>query len=458
MISAQSHLLPLNGSKGFLILLVFFCMGCSARTLPVLSNSMVDRVESDTIPIPVRIDTAHWQVLDPFEKELPVVSKEEQVDSIPVGEKSHYKIACLFPLYSAIDPETNENLLKMAHFAMGARLASADMRFAKKQYTIDVFDIERYKNRVEKWVKSDTLKSYDVILGPYKTEDVRALSQSLKGSEAWIFSPWNTNSSLLNDQPHLIQLRPGIEAHLESIAADIALNFPGAKTYVVCGNKDSREKGYYTYLKNTKPFLSDRLMQNRLELLLADGQTGSLDSLRLKTAYNEESHNVYILPYWADHNFILKFLQNMGPFIAGKSNVTIYGLSQWLSFPQLSMDYYERFNIRLCVHGYYNMYTKQELQFKRRFFETYNTIPLEDAYHGYEVMTLLFSILEKNLLTRSDFLLAQTLSPFLYSYDLRSYSPDNAPAPNNGQHGLENRSTYIVQLQNDRFVRVNAHE
>lgn len=458
MISAQSPLLPLNGSKSFLIVMVFFCMGCSARTLPVMSNRIVSDMNADTLPVPVHMDTTNWQILDSFKKEQSLVSQEVKVDSLPMVEKMEYKIACLFPLYSAIDPESNENLLKMAHFAMGARLAGSDKRETKKQYQIDVLDVEKYKNRLEKWVKSDSLSAYDVILGPYKTEDLRILTQALKGRETWIFSPWNTNSSLLDENPHLVQLKPGIEAHLETIAEDIALHFPGANTYVVCGNKDNREKGYYTYLKNTLPFTSNRLMQHRLELLVADGQTGSLDSLTLKTAYNEEAHNVYVLPYWADHTFVMKFLQNMGPFIAEKPNVTIYGLSQWLSFPQLSMDYYERFNIRLCVHGYYNMFTNQEIQFKRRFFETYNTVPLEDAYHGYEVITLLFSIMEKNLLTRTGFLLSQTLTPFIYSYDFRTYSPDNVPSSESQQHGLENRSTFIVQLQNDRFVRVNAHE
>jgi hypothetical protein len=460
MISARSHLLPLNGNKGLLILMVFFTwMGCSARTIPIRTLSTTSEAILDTLPAPGRVDTAQWQILDPFDKGQPEVAEEVPVDTLPLVEKMHYRIACLFPLYSAIDPESNENLLRMAHFSMGARLASTDIRGSKKQYTVDVLDVEKYKNRLEKWVKGDSLSDYDVILGPYKTEDIRILTQALKDNDTWIFSPWNTNASLLNDNPNLVQLRPGIEAHLESIATDIAQNYPGAKTYVVCGNKDSREKGYYTFLKNTQPFVSDRLMQNRLELLLADGQTGSLDSLRLKTAYSEESHNVYVLPYWANHNFVLKFLQNMGPFIAEKSNVTIYGLSQWLSFPQLSMDYYERFNIRLCVHGYYNMFTSQELLFKRRFFETYSTIPLEDAYHGYEVMTLLFTILEKNLLEHTVLLQQQPLSPFLYPYQFRTPSPtDNAAPSDNRLHGIENRSTYIVQLQNDRFVRVSSHE
>ncbi len=456
MILAQNHLLLLSGNKCIWLFFCFFlALVANATSLESTYLTQVVPKQVDTIPTVLKIDTVSWKVIDTFSHKKVQDSTVDISSSKKVMAKNRLKMACLIPLYSSMNPESNNNLLRMTHFAMGARLAAKDCKSCKTTIDVDVLDIEKFKNRMDKWVTSDSLSSYDIIVGPYKTEDIKKVLNHKSSESTLIFSPWNAQASLLQSNPNLIQLKPGVEAHLDAIAKDIAQNFSSAKTYVVCGKQDKREIGYFDYLKQNPEIKSQKLLSNRMELLLIDGKIGSLDTISLKNAYNEDMHHVYILPYWADHAFILKFFQNMGPFIAEKPNITIYGLSQWLSFPQITMDMYERFRIRLSVHGYYGSGDEKLMAFKKMFFESYQTIPLEDAYYGYEVFNLIFSTVEKYPFTRETFL-NTTFSPFNYEYSFRSALSEKLT--NSSLNGLENRSTSIIEFKGDRFQKVSLHD
>jgi hypothetical protein len=457
MILVPNRLLLLSGNKCIWLLLSSF-LAFVAKATPLNGVFSLEKSSFlvDTIPAVLKVDTAVWKVVDTFSQKK--VIQDSVADAPPskkLTSRTKLKMACLVPLYSSVNPESNNNLLRMTHFTLGARLAAKECKTCKTTIDVDVLDIEKYKNRIDRLVSGDSLLSYDIIVGPYKTEDIKKLLDAKPLKNAFVFSPWNAQSSLLQGNPNLIQLKPGVEAHLDAIAKDIVENFPSAKTYVVCGKQDKREIAYFDYLKQNPDIKSQKLLNNRMELLLIDGKTGSLDTLALKNAFNEEMHHIYILPYWADHSFILKFLQNMGPFIAEKPNITIYGLPQWLSFPQITMDMYERFRIRLSVHGYYGSGDDKELSFKKMFFESYQTIPLEDAYYGYEVFNLIFSAIEKSLLSRET-LLKTALNPFIYEYSFIESAPEKLT--NGSLNGLENRSTFIMEFQRDHFQKVPLHD
>jgi hypothetical protein len=117
------------------------------------------------------------------------------------------------------------------------------------------------------------------------------------------------------------------------------------------------------------------------------------------------------------------------------------------------MDMYERYNIRLSAHGYYNTAETEEARFRKRFFETYNTIPLEDAFYGYELTYWLIQTINQYGLHGNAMNRVFSDLPF-HPMDFREYiAPGTSPSDRHRQiNGFENRYTYMIQLQNYRFV------
>lgn len=462
MILARNRHQLLNGNN--FLLAGFLILSLSCHTALRSKDSQISTQKKETPPehkkTPVEpMDTVQWTIKDkpktdtkiPVEKEL--LQNSTEIDRTISELKSIYKVLFLVPQYSNLKPESNENLTRMAHFTMGSKMAISDFPKLKTTIEIDLFDIELYKNRMQNLIKNDSLDHYDAFVGPYKTEDIKLLQEFTKGKNKWIFSPWNTNNSLLMDEPNYVQLKPGIEAHCESISKHISEHYPKVKTYVVCEKSDEREQGYFQFFKNSQHFRSNKLLAARLELLLVDGESGLLESKSLSEAYKEDLHNIYIIPYWANHTFVLKFLESMGPYLLDKSNVTVYGLPQWLHFQQIQMELYDRYNIRLSAHAYYNTAEFAEGNFRKRFFEAYNTIPLEDAFYGYELTYWLIQTINQNGLNSKGMNNVFTDLPF-YPMDLREYiAPGSSPRDVHKQiNGFENRYTYMIKLQNYRFV------
>lgn len=389
--------------------------------------------------------------------------KEDPKASIPKPEenkktvkKKDYKVALLMPLFVNHDPDKSEHLLRMRHFVFGARLASQQFKPQNCNIEIQVFDVESTKNRFGRLIAKDSLKDFDAFVGPFKTQDIRDLLNYIGDKPQWVFSPWNTNNQLLETPSNYVQLKPGIEAHFYHIARDIAEKYPNARTFVVCEKDDLREQGYFELFQKAVAFKNNKLLSNRLELLLLDGKKGTLDSIALKKAYDEHLHNVYILPYWSDHQFIVKFLQVMGQYIAEKSNVTLYGLPQWLQFPQISMDMYERYNIRVSAHAYYDTSRDRESKFRKWFFDIYGTIPFEDAYYGFDIFTWLLQFIDLYGLDREQ-MSNVFIEGLFHPLDLRPYRRRGEPISDRFEqkYGFENYYTQMIMLENYRFVSVD---
>jgi ABC-type branched-subunit amino acid transport system substrate-binding protein len=459
MIYPRNHLQRLNGNSWLVLAAcISLLLSCSRKPITVILSKPEPSQMQDTIPAYGKMDTIQWTKIEPeITKDTLKSPKDLTEDQLKekLLKKDTIRVALLVPMYSKSDPESNENLLKMHHFALGAKMATKETRNTNTKFYFTLYDIESNKNKLEDLLRKDSLINYDIIVGPYKTDDIKKVIEYAKKNDQWVISPWNTSSNFLQLYRQYIQIKPGLEAHLEAISQDIATHFPSSKPYVVCGKNDKREQGYFQRIKQSAAIQENKLLGHRLQLLIADGHTGYLDTLILKNAYDSIMHNIYILPYWSDHQFVLKFFQAMGPYIAEQSNVTIYGLPQWLNFQELSLDLYERFNVRISAHAFYGVNEPDSRQFRRRFFQTYQTVPLEDAYHAYDLTQWIIQTFDNKKLSAASLIGKNTFNQ-LFPVNLQHAPSEFGSSDSNP--GFENKATYILKFDGGRFSRVESME
>lgn len=417
MISVPSLRLLSSGNRiGVFFILSFLLLtagACSlfnkASKIPDTSPERTPVEEAKPRPATPRekVDTMQWKKPDEKTTAGPIRKQEtilpDNPEKVNIPKKDKYNVGVLLPLYSQLQKDLlNENVLKMVHFAIGLRMAVSKLRQENVSLNVRVLDIELHSNRLDKLLETDSLKEFDFIVGPFKTDHLQLLSTYCRKEGKVLISPWNTSSSITMDNPFYFQMKPGLKVHCETISKDIISNFKSSQVVLVARESDTREQEYFPYFTNSVAFKSSPTHKNKVSsLLLKSDKNGRLsgDAIRKKLVENQTT--VFIVPYWADESFILQFLHALNGTVSDKYPVVVYGLPQWLDFGKLTYDLFERLQVRLSYSGFVDRSNPAVTAFRQTFFDQNGVLPLEDAFYGHDVMYWLGSEIKKN---KADFI------------------------------------------------------
>lgn len=471
MISVPSRRLLLSGNRiGIFLLLIFLLLSsgaCSLFNKGTTSTTPDKRTPEEIKPrttAPVeKVDTMQWKKADEKTTAGPI-RKQETIsptnpEKINIAKKDKYNVGILLPLYSQLQKDVlNDNVLKMVHFASGVRMAVSKLRQENVSLNIRVIDIELNSNRLEKLIQSDSLKEYDFIVGPFKTDHLQTLSAYCRKEGKVLISPWNTSPSITKDNPFYFQLKPGLKVHCEAISKDIISNFKSSQVVLVAKEADTREQEYFPYFTNSVAFKSSPTHKNKIsQLLLKSDKNGRLSAETIRKKLAENQTTVFIVPYWADEAFILQFLHALNGEVSDKHSVVVYGLPQWLDFGKLTYDLFERLQVRLSYSGFIDRSDPGVKTFRQSFFDQNGVLPLEDAFYGYDVMYWLGTEIKRNQMDFINKVHKKHQSGLFNPIDLHRISFSGGTVSDNFSTFdlTENQAISIIKLVDYRFRSAN---
>lgn len=67
-------------------------------------------------------------------------------------------------------------------------------------------------------------------------------------------------------------------------------------------------------------------------------------------------------------------------------DIVVYGMNMWLDFEQLDFEYFEKLKLHVSSASYMDPNDERVKQFKQKYFQSYGTVPNDEAYLGYDVM------------------------------------------------------------------------
>jgi hypothetical protein len=397
------------------------------------------------------MDTITWTEYK--ESEFTPIKPEEKKEIIAPVAKDNYRIGVFVPLYANRKVDENENINRMMHFVYGMKLSSENIKKGKPNIKFEIYDVELYSGRIANMIEKDSLAGLDAFIGPFKTEDLKLLSEYCKDNKKMLLSPWNPSSTITLDNPYYLQFKPGIDAHCENIAADIVSEFSGQQIYVVTAAKDLREQSYFEYFEKSVSFQKHDKVLRQLSLLKIPSTEGRLDTTLIKNTMLNKKDVTYIIPYWSDPIFISKFLQAVSPFVSEDVRIKVYGFPHWMQFDQINYELYERLNIHLSTSSFFEPQDPAVLTFRNRFFDRYGMIPFEDAFYGSDIAVWMTERLARNELFTN--LLTKDYKASLFA-PIKLYPKVlGADSSQSDRHHkidwVENRSLQIVRLKDYYF-------
>lgn len=353
------------------------------------------------------MDTVQWAVL-PRELYPPIESRPEVVRGARLGMptdteiKDRYVVAFLLPFMAHRNqpnqPDIYTHSYWALHFYAGARLALEDLEAARGAAPLDVyvFDTKASTAEMRQLLSANAdLARADLIIGPYRSNNVSLVAEYGKQHGKVVVSPWSAAAGLTRENEFFVQVNPALETHCKALMRHALASRSDTTAIVVVVRNEPAELARLQWFREAAWEFAGRRDTVLFQEFIVRDTTSDFHEFQIGPMVAPEGHTIFIVPSWSNENFIYALLrqlliaQQAGSVVDGvvqqQRQVRVYGMPQWADFERVDVDFYEKLQVHISSPFYIDKRAEEVRRFRRRYFEHFGTLPRQAAYLGYDL-------------------------------------------------------------------------
>jgi LysM repeat protein len=362
--------------------------------------------------------------------------------------KTTLNVALMLPLYLneveqiRINPRDTRAPIptpfRFISFYEGATLAAHAFETEQIKINVHVFDVTEDENTATNLINSGRLNDVDIIIGPLFARSFRIMSDYAKQQEIFIINPLSERGDILIDNPYVIKINPSERIQLHTLLAYIT--------------KDQVEQQIFIVSNDSLPTERERSEQARLFFetypndfytpVFIDISRDRFQALNNHLSNTERNAIVYLSNNAA---FVTQILTQVSKRENPAGNV-LYSVQRLPQFDFTEIQYLNDLQTHYVDPFFVDFTNEQVRSFERLFFETFQTIPDNNAYIGYNVMGFVLSVLAAGNTNYGNYLETFIHRSFPNRIRLQRADPTQ---------GLENQETNILKIESSQLRKVN---
>lgn len=283
-----------------------------------------------------------------------------------------------------------------------------------------------------KLVKTDEFKNLDLIIGPLYNSPFKTVSTEAKKYQIPCVSPLTQQNKVLFNNVFTSKLIPSNNTLLQGLA-DYCFDSLSKQNIVLVNN------GHVKDLQNIKSFKTYYNQKTKDTLTEVKGIVGA------KAAYKADKINYYVV-VTENEAFISDFLTQLNIFSDKKENLRVIGVRKWLSYDNLDLEYFNKFNFTYAA-PYFIDDTKPYTQKLNAAYIQQNNTNAEDYYYlAVDAGLYYFGLLKQ---------MGGAFSVVLDDLSKKGNCVNfNFTHPNNST-GFENQAVQIIRYSDYKLKKVN---
>lgn len=499
MISVPNHRQLLSGSK----FIVFFCFlilgsGCElfkkAQDAPSVrekKDDEIDPLQSPLVYDPVRnewvrvsaetptekMDTIRWTMI-PADKYPPITSIPTTSTGIPEGnpnvgiverdnfgsiKKSNYNVVLMLPFLANNFDANSKQFSNISEWTLnyygGTKMALKKLENEGMNLKINVMDTKGTEDQVNQLLQNSTaLKNADLIIGPYRRDNIRMVAEYAKRNEVTMVSPYSASANLTDDNPFYLQVSPSLEAHCRAIIFNARKKFRPEQIVILYQDSPAKRQTVQYFQEANKLYSESTQVAPLDEYALPADEFPSAEALDLSPYLGDQDSLAFIIPAWssADQNFAYLMLSQIDLERDPFQYLEVYGLPQWQQYDRIDLDYFEKLNLHISSNVFLDNQSNDVLQFKRDFYDQFGLIAPFESFLGHDVMLFCGRMLKKYG-NKFQYHLEKENPQYLHTrFEFeRVVDPTTTGAEDLPIEQWENKFVNILKFENYRFKKAN---
>ncbi|MCC6724398.1 MAG: amino acid ABC transporter substrate-binding protein [Saprospiraceae bacterium] len=279
-----------------------------------------------------------------------------------------------------------ENSQWAVSFYAGARLAYDDLEEDGAKFTVNVMDSEESSTaKVGSLTKGSELANADLIIGPYKRDNVNLLQDFAKKNKIPLVVPYTAQTGVAEDNPYYLQVNPSLKTHCEAMTKHIRKSHQPENVVLVALDK-AEEKARFKFFQDANSVIEKGKTGRKFKELLVPEGAANFHTINIGQFLNPNATTVFVVPSWSNQTFIYSLLRQLMAKQSEGEDIIVYGMNMWLEFEQIDFEYFEKLKLHVSSASYVDPNDEKVKQFRQKYFQSYGTVPNDEAYLGYDVM------------------------------------------------------------------------
>jgi len=372
--------------------------------------------------------------------------------------KESYSVSLFLPLMldknAQIPMETNKvkkihPYTEMStHFYQGVRLALDSVAKSGTSFDLQVFDTRNDTSTVGKQLKTNTIKTSDLIVGPFFEKPYKLVSDFSKTQQIQAICPVNQSNKLLFNNPFVTELKTSFPTQISYVANFIAKNRNTENVICVSG-KTKQEK----YLANLFIENFEKALVGKPNNYRTKASAFNLTSYSSMNGFDAKlvkgKKNVVVLPI-IEKGMASSFFTQLN-IILSKSRmkgyeVEIYALENFLEYDDIETSYKMKYNLHVTTSSFIDYKDENVVTFVKQYRAKFGSEPSKFAFMGFDAAffhAVGLDAFGKGYSAHYD----QIKVPLLQSSFQLERSDKNS--------GFENQSVFIVAYKDFELIKVN---
>lgn len=348
-----------------------------------------------------KLDTVQWKLLN--EKDFPPIVTDENWSGggattggntgggVVPGTLHEVAIALPFLAGKSGSGEIDPNSQWAIQFYAGAKLAYESLSASGVSLHITVSDTEGSTNVTRKLVQDKQFQSAEMIIGPYKRDNVKILEGFAAKNRKSLIVPYTASSGMAEDNPFYIQANPSLKSHCAAITRHARKGHKTENIVLVSRDKPEEKERFAMFQEANAAIEGTSTGSKFRELVVKESQQDEgIVEIDVKPYLAPGETTVFIVPSWSSESFVYALLRQLIiAQTAGEESgeqIIVYGMPQWMDFEQVDYEFYRKLNVHVSSAFYLNAEDERVRQFRQKYFDTYHTVPMEEAFLGYDIM------------------------------------------------------------------------
>jgi hypothetical protein len=380
--------------------------------------------------------------------------------------KPSYNVAVLLPFMTHQFNESGTTLPNNAQWAInfysGMKLAIPTLESEGVNLNIRMLDTRGDERETQNLLRSNPdINNADLIIGPYRRNNVRAVAEFAKQKDITFVSPYSASSGMTERNPNYIQVNPSLMSHCDAIVQHVKENYSNEEVVIVARDEADERPWIKAIQDANKKFADPNDLSDTTsfrEYIVTDETADFRDMDVMPYIRDGGKTTVFIVPSYRDEAFVYSLFRQIAVNKSVDDRIVVYGFQPWMNYDRIDFDFFENLNVHVSSGSFIDNFNPNIQLFQRRYFNDYGMPPESEAFIGHDVM-LYFGRMLKKYGTKFQLSLEQEKpSPYLQTkFDIeRVINNPNLINDNlNRVDGWENKYVHILKFQNYHYQPVD---
>lgn len=372
----------------------------------------------------------------------------------PTTPSGTYNVALAMPFLTqnARANSIDENASLAIQFYGGAKIAYESLQQGGANLNISVMDTEGTTAKMNNLMRGNDMLRADLVIGPYKRENVSLAASFSKTNKIPLVVPYTAQMGMAENNPFYIQVNPSLKSHCEAITRHVRNRYKTEDVVLVAlDNPD--EKARLRYFQDANATIEGQRTGTQFKEMLVGDNASGIAKMNVKPYIRQGKTTIFVVPSWSNESFVYSLLRQLMVEKSDGHDIVVYGMPSWMDYEQVDYEFFEKLQVHVSSATYINQDDEKVKQFRRKFFDTYGTVPSEDAFLGHDVMLYFGKMLQKY---GKDFPSRLDQEPFdilhgRFQFERVVLDPSRQRENLNSFDQLENKFVYILKFQDYRF-------